>query len=94
MSGIKPIAVTEFIRTLKGRGMTLSELANQMNCGRSHLSQVINGHRPGGHTWAKLAKALPAEDVAKLREGLKPVFHNLPRGTNIHMEQGQGGHAA
>ena len=43
-----------FRRCLRRRGETISRLAAKCCCGRAHVSQVFNGHRPGGPTRRKL----------------------------------------
>ena len=59
--------IGEFKRRLRERGETISSLARKTFCGRSHVSQVVNG-RPGrgGHTRRKLAQFLTAEETALL----------------------------
>ncbi len=92
MSGIKPIDLTNFYRSLHARGQTITDLAEALNCGRSHLSQVFNGKRPGTPTWRKIEKAelltdhelrllgrLPAEPAADAGD-------SVPRATFSHME--------
>lgn len=66
MSGMKPIALTEFLRSLRARGKSLSIIAQELHCGRSHLSQVVNGRRSGGHTWRKLATVLTVDELKLL----------------------------
>ena len=82
MSGIKPVALTWFYRSLHARGTNLTRIADQIFCGRSHLSQVISGKRPGGHTWRKLMTVLTPEELTLLRD----AGVNVPRSTNSHME--------
>jgi len=83
MSGIKSVSLTWFYRSLRARGKNLTQIAADLHCGRSHLSQVINGRRSGGHTWRKLATVLSPEEMAMLAEARA----NVPRETNSHMEQ-------
>lgn len=83
MSGIKPVALSWLYRSLHSRGKNLTQIAADLHCGRSHLSQVINGRRSGGHTMRKLATVLSPEEMAMLTEARA----NVPRETNSHMEQ-------
>lgn len=62
MAGLTPTALYLFRRSLRARGLTMADLAAQIGRGRSHLSQVIQGRRPGGYTWARIRAAVkPAE---------------------------------
>jgi hypothetical protein len=79
MSGIKDVNLSWFFRSLHARGMDVTKLAEQLMCGRSHLSQVLNGRRPGGHTWPKLQRVLTPRE-------LQLLGRDVPRGTNSHME--------
>jgi len=53
-------------RALRMRGTTISRLAASCCCGRSHVSQVLNGRRPGGHTRRKLRGLLTLEEQWEL----------------------------
>lgn len=66
--GIKEQAIAEFYRKLRERGLTGTGLAALMMCGRTHLTLVINGQRPGAHTWRKLAQVLTPEEMALLEK--------------------------
>lgn len=66
MSGMRPIQMTLFLRSLRARGKTLSKIADELFIGRSHLSQVVNGRRSGGHTWRKLKKVLTVDELKLL----------------------------
>lgn len=81
MSGLKPIDLTRFYRSLHARGLTITELAESLNCGRSHLSQVLNGSRTGKPTWRKIeaAELLTPEE-------LELLGRSVPRETNPHVE--------
>lgn len=70
MSGIKEPAMTAFYRKLRARGHTITSLADVMMCGRTHLTLVINGDRPGTQTWRKLKRVLTAEELALLEQAL------------------------
>lgn len=45
-----------------------AELAELIMTNRAHLSQVLNGKRPGGHTWRRLVKVLPEAGLSLLRQ--------------------------
>lgn len=62
MAGITPHAIWLFRRSLRARGQSMAGLAAQIGRGRSHLSQVIQGSRPGGYTWARVRAAVTAEE--------------------------------
>ena len=81
MSGLKPIALTQFYRKLHARGLDVTTLARELHCGRSHLSQVLSGRRPGRPTLRKLEQSglLTAEEQALLA--------SVPRATKSHMGQ-------
>lgn len=79
MSGFKDERVLRLHRKLKARGTSVGKVADQIFCGRSHVSQVIAGTRAGRHTWPKLERVLTAEELA--------IFGRVPRGTFSHMEQ-------
>ncbi len=51
MSGLTPIALVRFRDQLGTRGSSFERLADEIGCGRSHVSQVLHGHRLGGDTW-------------------------------------------
>jgi len=83
----------DFYKALHGRGMTGTTLAAAIGCGRAHLTQVINGTRPGGHTWKKLLLAITEEEAKALNRGgawrLVRVLERIEEkdGTMCHMEQ-------
>jgi hypothetical protein len=79
MSGIKALNLTLFHRKLRARGSSVSAIAKEIFCGRSHVTQVINGTRSGRHTWPKLERVLRPDELALLGR-------NVPRGTLSHME--------
>ena len=66
MSGIKPIDLTRFYRKLHANGSTVEKLAEKLYSNRAHLTQVLNGTRPGGQTWRKLARVLTTDELALL----------------------------
>lgn len=106
MSGLKPIALGNFYRSFHardaadGQPWTLKVLAKALNCGRSHLSQVLNGKRTGKPTWRKIEASgfLTARELELLgrnvgqREGgatdtgSAAARVGVPRETNSHME--------
>lgn len=51
-----------FCELLQKRSLTIELLADMIFTGRPHLSQVLNGRRPGTRTWATLKKVLSAEE--------------------------------
>ncbi len=81
MSGIKDADLAEFYRSLHRRGQTITDLAETLNCGRSHLSQVFNGRRSGKPTWRKIEEAELLTD-----HELTLLGRNVPRATISHME--------
>lgn len=62
MSGLTPNALYLFRRSLRARGLNMATLAERIGRGRSHLSQVVQGKRPGGYTWARIRSAVTAEE--------------------------------
>lgn len=88
MSGIKPINLTEFYRSLARRGLTITDLAESLNCGRSHLSQVFNGARTGKPTWRKIeaAELLTDHELRLLGRLPADASDSVPRATNSHVE--------
>jgi len=55
-----------FFAQLHRRGESVVNLALKLGCGRSHLTQVLNGTRLGGRTLDKLPDVLTAEELALL----------------------------
>jgi acetolactate synthase regulatory subunit len=87
MSGIKSGHLTEFYRKLRARGMTVSKLARKMMAGRTHLTLVINGDRPGSQTWRKLERVLKTEELALLQAAKREREHAaVSRETLLHVE--------
>ena len=66
MSGVKEMALIEFHRSLKAMG-GVSGLAENARVGRSHLSQVLGGGRPGAATWKHVLPWLSDSQVELLR---------------------------
>jgi hypothetical protein len=69
VSGIKPIDLTRFYRKLHARTRrprTVAQIAAKIFSSRAHVTEVLNGNRPGGQTWRKLAQVLTAEELALL----------------------------
>lgn len=62
MAGLTPHAIYLFRRSLRARGLSMEQLAEDCGRGRSHLSQVIQGRRPGGYTWARIRSAVTPEE--------------------------------
>ena len=62
MAGLTPHALYLFRRSLRARGSSMAELAERIGRGRSHLSQVIQGRRTGGYTWARIRSAVTPEE--------------------------------
>ncbi len=93
MSGIKDDNVAAFYRSLGKRGQGITSLAEAINAGRSHLSQVLSGKRTGKPTWRKLMAAgvLTERELWLLGQGPAPLeeLENVPRDTNSHMEHTQ-----
>jgi hypothetical protein len=79
VSGIKSDHIAAFHRKLRARGTSITQIAAQIYCGRSHVTQVLNGSRPGAHTWPKLERVLTTAELA--------LLGRVPRGTMSHMEQ-------
>lgn len=89
-SGGIPTDPRLFLDLLRARRLTLTSLALLAGCGRSHLSQVVNGHPGrGGLTRRKVARHLRPEELAALgwdsmgrrkdppsgNAPLRPMFH-------------------
>lgn len=68
MSGVKEPALMEFTRLLRGRGVSLSELARRARVGRAALSQVLNGARCGRHTWKHVLPLLTPAELSQLKQ--------------------------
>lgn len=69
MSGIKDMALTRFYRKLHARPRsprTVAQLAARLMLNRQHLTEVINGTRPGRRTWPRLAKLLTGDELLLL----------------------------
>jgi hypothetical protein len=67
MSGIKPSELTEFYRSLHGRGMTTDSLAEQLDVSGSQVRKLIGMHAPrGGATWRFLLGLLTPEETKLL----------------------------
>jgi len=49
---------TPFYNLIHQRGVTTTILCRQADCGRVHLSEVLNGKRSGRYTWPKLRGVL------------------------------------
>ena len=81
MSGIKPIDLTRFYRSIHARGLDVTLIAKAINCGRSHLSQVLSGKRRGSQTWRKIERS----DLLTVDE-LALLGRIVPRETNSHVE--------
>jgi len=47
-----------FYNLIHMRGVTTAVLCRQADCGRVHLTEVLNGRRGGRHTWPKLRGVL------------------------------------
>lgn len=92
MSGIKPIDLSNFYRSihsreLNGERLTLDVLAAAIFSGPTHLSAVFSGQRPGKPTWRRLEKSgLLIDKEWQLLGRTPPVPQpNVPRETNSHM---------
>lgn len=68
MAGLTPKPLYLFRRSLRARGLSMEQLAEVCGRGRSHLSQVIQGKRPGGYTWARIREAVTAEEWELLKQ--------------------------
>jgi hypothetical protein len=69
MSGIKDQALSRFYRKLHARPRaprTVEQLAGRLLLNRQHLTEVINGTRPGRRTWPRLAKLLTVDELRLL----------------------------
>jgi transcriptional regulator with XRE-family HTH domain len=55
-----------FIKLLGLRRMTVSDLAKRVGCGRSHLTQVLQGTRRGPETRAKVVEHLTLDEIKAL----------------------------
>lgn len=91
MSGLKPIALTLFYRKLHARPRpprTVEQLADKLFSSRAHLTEVLNGHRPGGPTWRKLARVLTPDELRLLgRDEHGAKLPDVPQATLSHVER-------
>ncbi len=88
MSGIKPIALGNFYRKLHARARrprTVEQVAARLFLNRQHLTEVINGTRPGPRTWPRLAKLLTPAELALL--GRDKTGAIVPQETLSQMRQ-------
>jgi hypothetical protein len=54
MAGLTPLPLTRFRAQIGARGLSVEQLADRIERARSHVSQVLWGHRPSGDTWARI----------------------------------------
>lgn len=64
----KEQALVDFLNQLDRDGLTVGDLAQMARVGRSHLEQVINGHRSGKHTWKHVIPLLSKEALLHLKQ--------------------------
>ncbi len=63
MSGIKDQALTEFYRSLHGRGMKTAQLAEKLEVSGGTVRKLIGMHAPrGGATWRFLLALLTEKE--------------------------------
>lgn len=67
MSGFTRLTMLQDL--LGQRDTNITKLAAEIGAGRSHLSQVLNGHRTGGITRVALYKKLTTLEIACLGWG-------------------------
>jgi transcriptional regulator with XRE-family HTH domain len=88
MSGIKSIFLANFYRKLHARARrprTVEQLAARLYLNRQHLTEVINGTRPGPRTWPRLAKLLTSAELALLGRDSNGV--SVPQETLSQLRQ-------
>lgn len=68
MSGLTPVPLYAFRQMLRWRGSSCEQLADEIGCGRAHTSQVLNGHRAGGDTWARIYAVVTEPEWAMLSQ--------------------------
>lgn len=68
MAGLTPAPLHWLRVVLRARGSSMAQLAEACGRGRSHLSQVLNGKRPGGYTWARIRAAVTPEEWELLKQ--------------------------
>lgn len=73
MSGLKPPQMSDFYRSLRGRGVTTEILADLIGVSRPTLCRVLNGGRRRGPVWAKVEPLLTPQEL-----GLLDVAHCHP----------------
>lgn len=66
MSGLTPPALSRFRDLLGARGSSMDQLAVDCMCGRAHLSQVVNGHRPSPETMGRIYAMTSGAEWAEL----------------------------
>lgn len=64
----KEQALVEFIDQLGRDGMTVTDLAELARVGRSHLEQMLHGHRAGRCTWRHIIPLLSNDAVFLLEQ--------------------------
>lgn len=68
MSGIKPVALTEFYRSLRARGVTTDTLAAELHVSGAVVRKLIGGlKRRKGRVWEALFDLLNDKEKALLR---------------------------
>lgn len=68
MSGLKPLPLTQFHRSLRAAGTSVSDLAARARVGRAHLCQVLTGRRSGAHTWKHILPLLTPNQLFHLKQ--------------------------
>jgi hypothetical protein len=68
MSGMKPLPLTEFYRSLRARGATTDTLAAALGVSGGAVRRILGGHRRKGHLWPKLARLLTERELRLLAD--------------------------
>lgn len=66
MSGIKPIALSDFYRKIHARGMDTKVLAEFCRRNPSSIFRVLNGSRRRGPLWKRIQQYLTPAEIALL----------------------------
>lgn len=75
-----------FLHSIHARGLTVGKIAQIINSGRPHLTEVFNGNRSGIPTRRKILEAgiLTEDEIAELG------WNNVPHRTKSHVGLSEG----
>jgi ribosomal protein S27AE len=73
VSGIKPVPLSEFYRSLHARGMDAGKLAALVSRSRVTVTRILSGDRPPGYVWSYLLPHLTRREIGLLREAHRQI---------------------